>query len=55
MHMTAVLDAIKKRCHFKDYERAEKVHKEVKKAVESARVLENREYPFVTSRPSKLS
>ncbi len=37
MHMTAVLDAIKKRGHFQDYEKAEKVHEEAKKAVESAR------------------
>jgi hypothetical protein len=37
MHVMAVLDAIKKRGHFQDYEKAEKVHKEVKKAVESAR------------------
>jgi hypothetical protein len=37
MHVTAVLDAIKKCGHFQDYKKAEKVHKEVKKAVESAR------------------
>jgi hypothetical protein len=37
MHMTVVLDAIKKRGHFQDYKKAEKVHKEAKKAVESAR------------------
>jgi hypothetical protein len=37
MHMTAVLDAIKKRGHFYNYEKAEKVHKEARKAVESAR------------------
>jgi hypothetical protein len=37
MHMTAVLYAIKKHGHFLDYEKAEKVHKEAKKAVESAR------------------
>jgi hypothetical protein len=36
MHVTAVLDAIKKCGHFQDYEKAEKVHKEAKKAVESA-------------------
>ncbi len=36
MHVTAVLDAIKKRGYFQDYEKAEKVHKEAKKAVESA-------------------
>jgi hypothetical protein len=36
MHVTAVLDAIKKHGHFQDYEKAEKVHKEAKKAVESA-------------------
>jgi hypothetical protein len=28
MHMTAVLDAIKKRGHFYNYKKAEKVHKE---------------------------
>ncbi len=37
MHVTAVLDAIKKRGHFQDYEKAEKVHKQAKKAIESAR------------------
>jgi hypothetical protein len=37
MHVTAVLDAIKKRGHFQDYEKAEKVNKEAKKAVGSAR------------------
>ncbi len=37
MHVMAVLDAIKKRGHFQDYKKAEKVHEEAKKAVESAR------------------
>jgi hypothetical protein len=37
MHVTAVLDAIKKRGHFLDYKKAEKVREEAKKAVESAR------------------
>ncbi len=37
MHVTAVLDAIKKRGHFYNYKKAEKVHKEARKAVESAR------------------
>ncbi len=37
MHLMAVLEAIKKRGHFQDYKKAEKVHKEAKKAVESAR------------------
>jgi hypothetical protein len=37
MHVTAVLDAIKKRGHFYDYEKAEKVHKEARKAIESVR------------------
>jgi hypothetical protein len=37
MHVTAVLDAIKKRGHFYDYEKAEKVHEEARKAIESAR------------------
>jgi hypothetical protein len=36
MHVTVVLDVIKKRGHFQDYKKAEKVHKEAKKAVESA-------------------
>jgi hypothetical protein len=36
MHVMVVLDAIKKCGHFQDYEKAEKVHKEAKKAVESA-------------------
>ncbi len=36
MHMTAVLNAIKKRGHFNDYEKAEKDYEEAKKAVESA-------------------
>ena len=37
MHLTTVLDAIKKHGHFLDYENAEKVHEEARKAVESAR------------------
>jgi hypothetical protein len=37
MHMTAVLDAIKKRGHFYDYKNAEKAYNEAEKAVESAR------------------
>jgi hypothetical protein len=37
MHVMAVLDAIKKRGHFQDYKKAEKVHEEAKKAIESAR------------------
>jgi hypothetical protein len=37
MHVMAVLDAIKICGHFQDYEKAEKVHKEAKKAVESAK------------------
>ncbi len=37
MHVTAVLDAIKKRGHFQDYYKAEKVHEEAKKTIESAR------------------
>jgi hypothetical protein len=36
MHVMVVLDAIKKRGCFQDYKKAEKVHKEVKKAVELA-------------------
>jgi hypothetical protein len=37
MHLTAVLDAIKKCGHFYDYEKAAKDHEESTKAVESAR------------------
>ncbi len=37
MHVTVVLDAIKKRGQFNDYEKAEKDYKEAKKAIESAR------------------
>jgi hypothetical protein len=37
MHVTAVLDAIKKRGHFYDYKKAAKDHEESMKAVESAR------------------
>ncbi len=37
MHVMAVLDAIKKHGLFLDYKKAEKVHEEAKKAVESAR------------------
>jgi hypothetical protein len=37
MHVMAALDAIKKRGHFKDYEKAQKAYVENKQAVESAR------------------
>jgi hypothetical protein len=37
MHVTAVLDAIKKRGHFYDYKKAVKDHEESTRAVESAR------------------
>ncbi len=37
MHVTEVLDAIKKRGHFYNYEKAEAVNKEAKKSVESSR------------------
>ncbi len=36
MHVTVVLDAIKKCGHFKDYDKAQKAHDEAKKAVELA-------------------
>jgi hypothetical protein len=36
MHVMAVLDAIKKRGHFKDYKKAEKAYVEHKQAVELA-------------------
>jgi hypothetical protein len=36
MHVMAVLDAIKKRGHFNDYEKAEKAYDEAKQAVELA-------------------
>jgi hypothetical protein len=38
MHVMAVLDAIKKRGHFKDYDKAQKAYHEAKKAVEMAEV-----------------
>jgi hypothetical protein len=37
MNVMVVLDAIKKRGHFKDYDKAQKAYKVAKKAVESAR------------------
>ncbi len=37
LHVTAVLDTIKKRGHFKDYDKAQKAYKVAKKAIESAR------------------
>jgi hypothetical protein len=37
MHVTAVLDAIKKRGHFKDYEKAQKASVEHKQVVKSAK------------------
>ncbi len=37
MHVMMVLDAIKKRGHFKDYDKAQKAHVEAKQAVELAR------------------
>jgi hypothetical protein len=36
MHVTVVLDAMKKRGHFSDYNKAKKAHKEAAKAAESA-------------------
>jgi hypothetical protein len=36
MHVTAVLDAMKKRGHFNDYDRAQKAYEEATKAAESA-------------------
>jgi hypothetical protein len=37
MHLMAVLDAIKKRGHFKDYENAQKAYVEQKEVVKSAK------------------
>jgi hypothetical protein len=37
MHVTAVLDAIKKHGHFKDYDKAQQAHDEAKQAVELAK------------------
>ncbi len=36
MHVTEVLDAMKKRGHFKDYDRAQKAYEEAEKAAELA-------------------
>jgi hypothetical protein len=38
MHVMGVLDASKKRGHFYNYKKAEKVHKEARKAIKSGRV-----------------
>jgi hypothetical protein len=38
MHVTGVLDAIKKRSHFNNYDKAQKAHDEAKQAVELAKV-----------------
>jgi hypothetical protein len=39
MHVTAVLDAIKKRGHFKDYNKAQKEYNAAKKAIVAARAV----------------
>jgi hypothetical protein len=39
MHVTVVLDAIKKRGHFKDYDKAQKAHDEAKKAASWQRLV----------------
>jgi hypothetical protein len=39
MHLTVVLDAIKKRCTFKDYEKAQKAYVEARNAVELAEAV----------------
>ncbi len=36
MHVTVVLDAMKKHGHFKDYDRAQKAYEEAEKAAELA-------------------
>jgi hypothetical protein len=38
MHMMAVLDAIKKRDHFNNHDKAQKAHDEAKQAVASTKV-----------------
>jgi hypothetical protein len=60
MHVTAVLDAIKKRGHFYGSKKAEVVHKEMKKSVESSRaglslltVPEQSTSGFARRRPEK--
>jgi hypothetical protein len=56
MHVTAVLDAMKKRGHFKDYDRAQKAHDEAKKAEELAEAglaLLNRTSAGATSKRKK--
>ncbi len=55
-HMTAVLDAMKKCGHFKDYDRAQKAHDEAKKAAELAEAglaLLNRTSAGMTSKCKK--
>jgi hypothetical protein len=56
MHVMAVLDTMKKRGHFKDYNRAQKAHDEAKKAAESAEAglaLLNRTSAGMTSKRKK--
>jgi hypothetical protein len=63
MHVTGVLNAIKKHGHFYDYEKAEAVHEEAKKSVESSRagqlvypcltVPERSQSGFTRRRPEK--
>jgi hypothetical protein len=56
MHVMAVLDAMKKRGHFKDYNRAQKAHDEAKKAaelVEAGLALLNGTSAWTTSKRKK--
>jgi hypothetical protein len=57
MHVMAVLDAIKKQGHFKDFEKAQKAHEEAEKVVELAEaglaLLSNETCPGTTSKRKK--
>jgi hypothetical protein len=58
MHVTAVLDAMKKRGHFNDYNRAQKAYEEATKAAESAEVglalLEGTSAGTISKRKKKM-
>jgi hypothetical protein len=57
MHVTALLDAMKKHGHFKDYDRAQKAYEEAEKAAESAKaglaLLEGTSVETISKRKKK--
>ncbi len=53
MHVTGVLDAMKKRSHFKDYDMAQKAHDEADELVEAGLALLNGTSARTTSKHKK--